>query len=93
MKTKIPDTKPKRVNGTAIKTPLAAQPQPVQRRFMLIIQHEVIMYGEDEKKARANFLRTPFAKERTNLHITYAQEITNEERVTVFEDYRRAPGA
>lgn len=88
---KIPDTKPK--NGVAIKPPVAVKPQPVQRRFMLIIQHEVVMYGEDEKTARANFLRSPFAKERTNLHITFAQEITHEERVAVFEDYRKAPGA
>jgi hypothetical protein len=88
-------TKSNGKNGTPIKSPLAKVPIPnKQKRFMMIVQHEVTVYGEDEKAATRSLLRTPFAKERTNLHIVFIQEIPMpiDEKITVFEDYRKAPG-
>jgi hypothetical protein len=93
--TKIPDTKKngsQRRNDAVVKPPVDVKPQPVQKRFMLIIQHEVVVYAEDEKTARANLLRSPFAKERTKLQIVFAQEIPMHERIPIIEDYRKAPG-
>jgi hypothetical protein len=86
----------KKVNGkndTPIKSPLAKVPIPnKQKRFMMVIQHEIIVYGENEKAAESSLLRTPYAKKRTNLHVVFIQEIPLHEKTEIIEDYRKAPG-
>ncbi|VVB55211.1 Uncharacterised protein [uncultured archaeon] len=62
---------------------------------MILIQHEVIVYGEDEKAAKSSLLRSAFAKDRTNLQCVYIQELPlpKDEKNVVFENWRKAPGA
>jgi hypothetical protein len=62
---------------------------------MILVQHEVIVYGENEKAATSSLLRSEFMKNRTNLKCVFIQELPmpNEEKSIVFEDWRKAPGA
>ena len=46
-----------------------------QKRYLLLVQHEVIMYGEDEKAAQSSLFHSQFARDRTNLKCVYIQEI------------------
>lgn len=63
------------------------------KRYMVIVQHEVVVYGEDEKAAKSSLSR--IMSNRTNLQCVFIQELPmpNDEKISVIEDYRRAPGA
>ena len=87
MKTKLNGKK-----NSMLATPLAKPPPQEQKRFMMIVQHEVIMYGENERAARSSLLRSSFATERTKFQIVFAQEITMHEKTEYIKN-RKAPGA
>jgi hypothetical protein len=62
---------------------------------MLLIQHEVIIYAEDEKAAKRSLLSNTFMKGRTNLQCTYITEIPlpeHEDARNVIDE-RKAPGS
>jgi len=65
------------------------------KRYLVIVQHEITVYANDEKGAERVIQRNEFLKGRTNLKVTYITEIPipDNEKIVVFEDYRRAPGA
>lgn len=65
------------------------------KRYLVIVQHEVIIYAEDEKGVERNIQHNEFLKNRSNLRCTYITEIPmpEKEKIPVFEDYRKAPGA
>lgn len=63
------------------------------KRYLIIVQHEIVMYAGNEKEAEKAVLRNPFFKDRTNLRVTYISEIPLTEKLQAFEDYRKAPGA
>ena len=67
--------------------------EKTMKRFLILVQHEVIMYGEDEKAATSSLLNSSFMKNRTNPKCVFIQELPMNEKRIVFEDYRRAPGA
>jgi len=62
---------------------------------MILVQHEVIIYAEDEKAAERSLLRSEFMKNRVNLHCTYISEIPmpGDEKTGSVIDERKAPGA
>jgi hypothetical protein len=64
-----------------------------QKRYLLLVQHEVIIYGEDEKAAQSSLFRSLFAKDRTNLKVVYIQEIPLHDKQEPIIDERRAPGS
>ena len=63
------------------------------KRYMMLVQHEVIIYGEDEQAAQRSLLRV--MGNRTNLKCVYITELPmpNDTKSKVFEDCRKAPGA
>lgn len=64
-----------------------------QKRYRIIVSHEVIMYGENEKAVRNSLFAHEFLKNRTNLQCIFIEEIPLHEKHEVIEDYRKAPGA
>lgn len=62
---------------------------------MILVQHEVIIYEENEKAATSSLLRSEFMKGRTNVKCVFVQELSMpiEEKIPIIEDYRKAPGA
>jgi hypothetical protein len=65
------------------------------KRYLILVQHEVIVYGEDEQAAQRSLLNNKFMKERTNPKCVFVQELPmpDQEKNVVFEDWRKAPGA
>ena len=65
------------------------------KRYMILVQHEVIVYGESEQAAERSLLSNKFMKERTNPKCVFIQEIPmpDQKKHVVFEDWRKAPGA
>jgi hypothetical protein len=65
------------------------------KRYQLVIQHEVIIYEEDEENARAALLRNPDMRLRTNLQCVSVTEIPmpeNEPPRSIIDE-RKAPGS
>jgi len=65
------------------------------KRYEIIIQHEIIIYAEDEEAAKSSLSHNSFLRDRTNLKCVSITEIPmpETEKTTFFEDYRKAPGA
>jgi hypothetical protein len=65
------------------------------KRYKVIIQHEVIIYGDDEEAAKGSLSRNPFLRDRTNLQCISITELPmpEDEGSSFFEDHRKAPGA
>ena len=87
---------PRSKNGRS--TPIAktishttVTPAP-QKRFLILVQHEVIMYGEDEKAATRSLLHSKFMRERTNVKCVYVQELPLHDKQEAIIDCRTAPG-
>lgn len=62
---------------------------------MLLVQHEVVIYAEDEKAAKRSLLSNHFLRNRTNLQCTYIAEIPlpEHEDTRSIIDERKAPGS
>jgi hypothetical protein len=65
------------------------------KRYEIIIQHEIIIYAEDEEAARGSLSHNSFLRDRTNMKCVSITEILmpEAERAVFFEDNRKAPGA
>jgi len=65
------------------------------KRYKIVIQHEVIIYEEDDEKAKAALLRNPEMRLRTNLQCISVTEIPlpEHEPPRPIIDDRRAPGS
>ena len=65
------------------------------KRYMILVQHEVVIYAENEKSAKANLMRN--MANRTNPQCVFIQEIPlpKDEKIDVHEYYdnRKTPGA
>ena len=62
------------------------------KRYLILVQHEVIMYGEDEKAATSSLLHNKFMRDRTNLKCVYVQELPLHDKQEPIIDERKAPG-
>lgn len=67
--------------------------EPTQRRWLIIVQHEVVMYGEDKEAAQRSLSRSEFFKDRVNLQCVYIAEIPLHEKQEPIIDQRKAPGS
>jgi hypothetical protein len=65
------------------------------KRYIVLIQHEVIIYGENEKAALSSLFSNPFLKQRSNLQCVSITEtpMPEDEVPRVVTDKRKAPGA
>lgn len=63
------------------------------KRFAVTVQHEVIMYAEDEDTAKKKVLANPDMKLRHKLECVSAVELPATEETTKVIDERKAPGA
>jgi hypothetical protein len=63
------------------------------KRYLILVQHEVIVYAEDDKAAERSLLRNPFTKDRTNLKCVYIQELPLHDKQEPIIDERKAPGS
>ena len=65
------------------------------KRYQIIVQHEVIVYGENERAAKSSLLHNAFLKDRTNVRCVSVTEIPmpGSEKSEGFIDVRKAPGA
>lgn len=65
------------------------------KRYMMLIQHEVIVYAENERAAKSSLFSNEFLRNRTNLQCTYITEIPmpENEKPKTITDERKAPGA
>lgn len=64
-----------------------------QKRYLVVVSHEVIIYAENEKVAEGNLRRSESMKDRTNLKIVYMKEIPLPENEPIqLIDTRKAPG-
>jgi len=61
----------------------------------MLVQHEVIVYAEDEKAAKRSLLSNTFMRGRTNLQCVYLTEIPlpEHEGARSVIDERKAPGS
>ena len=62
------------------------------KRYLIIVQHEVTVYAENENQAEKTVRNSEFMKGRTNLRCVYITEIImpEQEKTVFFEDWRRA---
>jgi hypothetical protein len=65
----------------------------MMKRYLILVQHEVIMYGEDEKAAERSLLHNKFFSDRTNLKCVYIQELPLHDKQEPITDERKAPGS
>ena len=65
------------------------------KRYQVTVQHQVIIYAEDEGAAKAKVLSNPEMKLRHNLQCVSAEEIPmpEKEERTAIVDERKAPGS
>jgi len=65
------------------------------KRYVLLVQHEIIMYAEDEKAALSSLFSDIFMRGRTNLQCVQITEIPLPEReaARTITDKRKAPGS
>jgi len=63
------------------------------KRYLILVQHEVIMYGEDEKAATSSLLHSKFMRDRTNIKCVYVQELPLHDKQEPIIDVRTAPGS
>ena len=66
-----------------------------KNRYKMTVQHEVIIYADDEKEARRNLLNSPNMRGRVNLKCVEIAWIPmpDKEVQTPVIDERRAPGS
>jgi hypothetical protein len=64
----------------------------MMKRYLILVQHEVIMYGEDKKAAECSLLHSQFFRDRTNLKCVYIQELPLHDKQEPTIDERKAPG-
>ena len=62
------------------------------KRYQIVVQHEVIVYAENERAAKSSLLHNAFLKDRTNVQCVSVTEIPEHEP-SEFIDVRKAPGA
>lgn len=77
-------------------TPSGVPRRPVPlKRYMILVQHEVIVYAENEKAAASSLLSNEFIKNRTNPKCVFIQQIPlpNDEIMEPIIDVRKAPGS
>ena len=67
----------------------------MKRRYMIVVQHEVIIYAETVKQAEHNLLESPFIKARSNPKCVSVTQIPlpEDEPQNPLIDERRAPGS
>ena len=87
----MPTPRSKNGRSTPIAKTISHTPAP-QKRFLILVQHEVIMYGEDEKAATRSLLHSKFMRERTNVKCVYVQELPLHDKQETIIDCRTAPG-
>lgn len=63
------------------------------KRYVIIVQHEVVVYAKDKKAAEGSLLNNPFLKDRTNVRCVSITEIPLYEKTESVIDERKAPGA
>jgi hypothetical protein len=64
------------------------------KRYEIVIQHEVIIYAENEKAAECSLYNNQFLRNRTNLICISITELPmpEDEGIPYLEDHRKAPG-
>lgn len=65
----------------------------MSKRYAIVVQHEVIMYAEDEDSAKNKVLNNPDMRLRHKLECVSVTEIPMHDEQTAIIDERRAPGA
>jgi len=65
------------------------------KRYQITVQHEVIVYAENERAAKGSLLHNTFLKNRTNVECVSITELPmpGNEKSEGFIDVRKAPGA
>lgn len=76
-----------------VKTKTNTECTPKQKRWLIIVQHEVIIYGEDERAAERSLSHSEFFKDRVNLKCVYISELPLHDKQEPIIDIRKAPGS
>ncbi len=63
------------------------------KRYLILVQHEVIVYGEDEKAAERSLSRSEFFRNRVNVKCAYITELPLHDKQEPIIDERKAPGS